>query len=500
MDCLAEPQLDLNPRGGFVRLLKCDMIDTTSNRWYDTPFADRLHILLGLAAFLVLVRLAIQEDLTWLAGVVLGLVLCILTSIRWPYGALVVVVGMSAMPVYFVELFGWKARPEHFAAAIVLAAVGIRVAFKKLQLRLNKLDYWIVGFIAVNFLSSAVASTSPSSTLRWALQNSLAVLAYFIVRAVLRDRGTLRKGLQILVVVAVAESAFGIFCYFSHYAFDTTFGVSVGQYLVDISAPYGSMYEPNLFGAYAGCCAVLCLAGFFLGKARAAFSIGFLIAAFATILSFSRAALLALIIASVWVFWKVRGTNKAGSNRKILAVILAVAAVAIVGIYAAGDTLQKRFEDLYYQGFMEGTALARVVVIQEALMEVPGHVFLGNGTASFNLSFDWNRFIPEWASDKTWISNAPIRVLHDTGLLGLSIFLGFFISVWRRLRRVWKRSGAPDDLTLGLAAGLLLYAFSFQFTDGTILAFFWVHLGFLASAAVICEEQLPPVALNRASG
>jgi hypothetical protein len=448
----------------------------------------------------LLIRLAFQEDLTWVAGVVLGLAAGILTATRWPYGALFVVISMSAMPVYFIELFGWKARPEHFAAAIVLGAVGIRALFKKLRLRLNKLDYWVLGFIAINFLSSAVASTSPSSTLRWALQNSLAVIPYFLIRIAIPDLQTLRKGFQILLAVAVAESAFGIFCYLSHYAFETTVGMSVGQYLVDVSAPYGSMYEPNLFGAYAGCCAVLCLSAFLLGQSRAFSAAGFLIATLATILSYSRAALVALLIASTWVFWKARRSKTAGNRSKILVPILAFAFIFIIGIYTAGGTLQKRFEDLYYQGFTEGTALARLLVIQEALMEIPGHTLLGNGTASFNLSFDWNRFIPEWASDKTWISNAPIRVLHDTGLIGLSLFLGFFISVWLRLRRIWKVLGSPDDLTLGLAGGLLLYAISFQFTDGTILAFFWVHLGFLASAAVIYQEHLTAVPAIHALG
>jgi hypothetical protein len=476
------------------------MTETTSNRWYETRSADRLHLLIAIVLLPLLIRLAIQEDLTWLAGVVLGLAVCVLTATRWPYGALFVVVGMSAMPVYFVELFGWKARPEHFAAAIVLVAVCARVLFKKMRWRFNQLDYWVLAFIVVNFLSSAVGSTSPSSTLRWALQNSLAVIPYFLIRAAIQDLGTLRKGFRILLAVAVMESAFGIFCYLSHFAFETTFGMSVGQYLVDVSASYGSMYEPNLFGAYAGCCAALCLAAFLLGQSRASSAAGFLVAALATLLSYSRAALIALIVASTWIFWKARRSKSADNRSKILAPILVLTFIFIIGLYAAGGTLQKRFEDLYYQGFTEGTALARLLVIQEAIMEIPGHVFLGNGTASFNLSFDWNRFIPEWASDKTWISNAPIRVLHDTGLIGLSLFLGFFFSASRRLRRIWKVLGAPDDLTLGLAGGLLLYAISFQFTDGTILAFFWVHLGFLASAVVIYQEQLTTVPVSEARG
>src|ERR1700681_1153442 len=99
------------------------MMEISSTRWWESRLAERLHALVAVAASLLLLRLAMEEDLTWLAGTVIAVAVCILTAVRWPYGALLVVLGMSAMPYYFVELFGWKARPEHFAAVIVSCAV-----------------------------------------------------------------------------------------------------------------------------------------------------------------------------------------------------------------------------------------------------------------------------------------------------------------------------------------------------------------------------------------
>lgn len=155
----------------------------------------------------LVIRMALEENLSWFVGVALGLAVCVLTAVRWPYGAVFVVVGMSSMPVYFVELFGWQARPEHFAAAIVSAAVCIWLFLSKQTLRLHKVDYWILAFIAVNFVSSAFGSTAPASTLRWAVQNSLAVLAYVLIRILIRDQETLRKAFRILLSVGIAESA-----------------------------------------------------------------------------------------------------------------------------------------------------------------------------------------------------------------------------------------------------------------------------------------------------
>jgi hypothetical protein len=45
-------------------------------------------------------------------------------------------------------------------------------------------------------------------------------------------------------------------------------------------------------------------------------------------------------------------------------------------------------------------------------------------------------------------------------------------------------------MLVGLSAGGLLYGISFQSTDGTILAFCWIHLGLLASAAVLVNSAV----------
>ena len=344
--------------------------------------------------------------------------------------------------------------------------------------------------IAVNFVSSAVGSPEPSSTLRWALQNSLAVIPYFLVRFLVRDLDILQKAFRILLAVGVAESLYGIFCTLSHYAFRTDFGMSVGQYLVDVAAPYGSMYEPNLFGAYTACCAIFFLVRLLSGQDRLASALGLAITRWGTVLSYSRAALLALVVVSIWAFWKTRHV-RAVSQKSLLGPALIFGLVCALAITAAGGVLKERFTDLYYGGGSETeTALVRLLVIQDAWQEIPAHLFLGSGTASFNLTFDWNNYIPEFASEKTWIGNTPTRILHDTGLIGLTIFAGFFISVWRRTRPLLRRAGGPDTMLLGLIAGVLLYSVSFQFTDGTILAFSWVHLGFLASAAIFGRESL----------
>jgi O-antigen ligase len=465
------------------------MTETASISWWDSKLARRAQLLAVLAAMLLVCRLAFEEGVSWLFWLFGGVGVIALSLLRWPYGALLVVIGASAMPRIAVGLFGWNARPEHFAAAIVAACFGVRLMLQKRKLPWNGLDYWIAAFIFVNYLSS-LFSSEPSATLRWALQNNLAVLSYFLVRFLVSDRKMLQNAYRILLAVGLAEVIYGLLCYVSHSLFGTTGGVELGVYLGSVAAPFGTMYEPNLFGAYCGCLAVMLLALYLVSRpSRPAYLIGFFLASIASVSSFSRAAFAAQLIAVAWVFWKTRRFRIKSPNRFFVFGVAATL-VVVIASSAVGGVLRERLGDLFYQGLTEETALSRFLVTQQALQEVPNHPLLGSGTASFNLSFDWADYIPEWSSDKTWIGNAPLRILHDTGLVGLSSMAGFFVTLWLKARRNFRAPEGPAPILFALWGGLLLYAIAFQSSDGTIQAFFWVYLGFLASAVILTAEPV----------
>jgi len=463
------------------------MPEIVTSTWWNSRLSRALHLLFAIPALLLLFRLALEEDLHWVGAVLFFFLIVGLTTIRWPFGALSVLIGMSAMPVFFVQIAGWKARPEHFAAIIVFSAACLAFLFTRRPVAFDKLDYWIFAYLAANFLSSAVGSSDPASTLRWALQNSLAILPYFLIRFLIRDFAVFQRAFPILLITGLVESLYGIGCYLSHQIFGTAAGMSIGQYFVDVAAPYGSMYEPNIFGGYTGCCAVLFLACYLFAGRRIIYAVCFFVASLAAVLSFSRAAILALLVISAWLLWKGRRAHKI-DPKKIAMLVLVLALIFALASTGVGSVMRERFTNLYYEGLTEETTISRYIIIQEALQEIPGHLLLGSGTASFNLSFDWGKYMPQWSGEKTWIGNAPLRIVHDTGLIGLATLLGFFASVAWRIRRNWKHTAALDRWSTGLLAGAMLYGICFQSTDGSILAFFWVHLGFLA-AAVICRKN-----------
>jgi O-antigen ligase len=466
------------------------MQEITLNNSWNSKVWQRFDVVATFVAVLVVCQLAWQEDIGWIRAAAVALAVLIVGLMAWPYGILALLIGASAMPVFFVEVGGWNARPEHFAASFALVAVGIWLLAGKRPLKLNRLDYCILSFIAANFLSSAVGSSSPASTLKWALQNCLAVVFYFLIRVLIQDAKVLGRAFHIFLSVAVIESVYGIFCYLSHQLFDTSFGMSIGQYQ-DVAAPFGSMYEPNLFGAYTASAAVIFFSLYLFAGHRVRDLVCFLIAAIASFLSFSRANFVALLVVGAYLFWKSHRQTEGKPLRKLLTVGLIAALILAVFLSPLGQIVRDRFMNLFYEGLTEETTVTRAIVLQQALQEIPGHLLIGRGTASFNLTFDWATYMPAWAGEKTWIGNAPLRVLHDTGLLGLASIAAFFVIAWLKVRRAVKAPSHKNSLVVAMWAGLTIYAISYQSTDGTILAFTWVQLGLLASAATLLPTSSP---------
>jgi hypothetical protein len=457
--------------------------------WWHSRLFRTVDAIAIVAAVMLVLRIGWGEDLSWVIACGVAFVSLSVTMVAWPYGLLTVLIVASAMPVFFVEIAGWNARPEHFAAFFGVLAVGTWLGTGKGRLQLNRLDFCILLFVAANFIGSAFGSSDPASTLRWALQSCLAVLFYFLIRSLIKDSNLLNRALDIWLVVAVIESVYGILAYFSHQLFGTSFGVTLGQYLNDVAAPYGTMYEANLFGAFTASASIICLSLFLFGGHRVHYFISFLITGVATFVSFSRASLIAFVLVGAYLFWKSHRRTEVKSLKKLLTVGLIAALVLILFSGPLGRIVRERFTSLLNEGLTEETALGRAIIIEEALQEIPGHLLIGRGTASFNLTFDWSKFIPSWGSEKTWIGNAPLRILHDAGLLGLTPIVAFFVIVWLKIRPALKAPSDKNRLVVALWAGMLIYAISFQSTDGTILAFTWVQVGLLAVAATLLPNQ-----------
>jgi hypothetical protein len=387
-----------------------------------------------------------------------------------------------AMPRWAVEIAGMKARPEHIICGILLLALPYWIKRRKQPLVWMTADYLLVAYLAMNFFSSIFMSIAPSQTIKWCLQQAIVVLPYLFLRVLVADLASFRRIFRIALVVGAAEAAFAILCFYSNLFFNTELGMEIGQY-GPIPGTYGSQYEANLLGSYCGATSVLFLT-IYLRQRKQIFLFGFTITFAAMAISLSRGALLATIIALGVVCF--RGMRLQLFDKKILVKIaFMMLCVGITVLPALYGLWSERFSSVDISDISaDDDTRVRVLTLGLASDGIIEHPILGNGTSSYQLQFSSGDLGGD-ENQAGWIGNTEMRVLYDTGTVGLLLFTAFLIYLLFTVRRQMKREPVAELEALTVAG--LVYCVSFQFTEGTLLAFFWIHVGFLAAGLAVFQ-------------
>jgi O-antigen ligase len=459
---------------------------------------------------LLLGWLLATEDLGRTGLLLLGIMgivgVLVIASSKFPFGALWVLVISAAMPRFAGTILGLHVRAEHLAIGLVVLMVALEASRGKIPagFHLRTFDYFLMAYVALNFITSAATSPQPHMTIRWAALNALAVSPYFLVRTLVTNQRALYKTFLIMLGVGAAESAYGIIVFLLHHVLGTTLGIEVGLY-GSTSAVYGTQYEANLFGSYAACCAIMFLALFVMtapSERRWWYAGGLAITTVGALISLARSVFLALPVAALLILaiaWK-----KGRFRMKGVVPLLAGAGVLLLAVSPVlVNTVRERFSTIELSDLSsDDTTWERLVQMGIALEDVEAHPVLGTGTASFHLFFDPNDYPEGFAGDADepgWISNSPLRILHDTGVVGLITFLLFLGSLFAAVRTAARSaSGATLIVMAALFGGGILYAITFQATEATMLAFTWIHIGLLAAAVAILQPQPAPAEASAA--
>jgi hypothetical protein len=446
--------------------------------------------------------LLLWPDASGTTALLVGAAIAVPIAVFWmsysAVGAIIALIIGSAAPRLYVEIGGLKARPEHVICGIL--CISILFLGKKRSQPIPWIwpDYLLMAYAALNLFSSLFMSIEPRQTIKWALQQVLVILAYFFLRVLVEDRAGLHKAVMALLAVGAATVTYGIICFYSNLLFGTEFGMTIGQY-GDTPAPYGLQYEANLLGSYSGALAVMMLV-IYLYDRRRRFLVGFTLAFAGMAISLSRGALGATFIglSGVAVF---SIKKKLLTRQLLVGIAKATFCALLVVLPAVVPQYAERFNTMDIgEPAADPNTLTRIVQVTSAFDEITKHPFLGGGTSSFQLAFDWQSLGEEW-EEQGWIGNTEMRVLHDTGIIGLMIFAAFLVSLYRRSRKVLRIESNPE--LVALLASALVYCVSFQATEGTMLAFSWVHLGLIGCAIsifVASEKSYGNQALQGASG
>ncbi|HEV7220447.1 MAG TPA: O-antigen ligase family protein [Terriglobales bacterium] len=425
--------------------------------------------------------------------VILGLIgVTVAVTVKWPAGAVFTLVIASAMPRLALSVFGLHLRPEHVAIGLVLVVLCVQMLRHKVEplAKVHSFDYFLIAYVALNFLTSAITSPEPRMTLRWAVLNAIVIAPFFLLRFLLTDIKKTYRAMEVLLWCGAAESVIGIVCFLSNKAFHTTFGLSTEQYGF-IPGVYGTQYEANIFGSYSGCCAIMFLAFFLLShkSRRGRYMWGMSLCLLGALISLARSVLLALPIAAALVLWVVYKSGRV-QFRSLVRLTAVLAVLVLVASPFLLNFVVERFSTIDFNELSsDSSTITRLVQTAAGLEDIRTHPLFGTGTDSFQLFFDWNDYMPGMGGDTDaggWLGNTPLRILHDTGIVGLLIFLSFLGSLALATRKAFKIADPRTrTMLLALSGGLVLYAVTFQATEATMLAFTWVHFGVLAAIVQI---------------
>ncbi len=449
----------------------------------------------------VLGWLIATEDLSrtgWaLAGIAAVIALVAIASSKFPIGSLSLLIASAAMPRFAGTILSLHVRAEHVAIGMVLLTVAFAVSRGRLNpwFELRTFDYLLMAYVALNFITSALTSPDPHMTIRWAALNALAVSPYFLVRALVRNEKVLYKAFLAMLWVGAAESVFGILAFLSHNVFATTLGVEPEQYGAT-SAVYGTQYEPNLFGSYAACCAIMFLALYVLNppsERRWWYAGGLAITTLGATISLARSVFLALPVVALIVL-RIAWNRGLFRMKAVVPLMVGVGLLLLAVSPLVVNVIRERFSTIELNDIAsDDTTWERLAQLGIAVDNIQARPLLGSGTASFHLFFDPADFPEGFAADAEepgWISNTPIRILHDTGAVGLIIFLAFVGALIFAIRAAAKKAAGKGFTVLtALFCGSVLYAITFQATEATMLAFTWIHIGLLAAAVAILQRK-----------
>jgi hypothetical protein len=372
---------------------------------------------------------------------------------------------------------GLKARPEHIIGGLLLLPLPFWLRRRREPMKWLTFDYILAAYLAMHLFSSLVMSIAPSQTVKWASQQIIVVVAYFLLRVLLVDRTSFRRAFNVMLVIGSLGACYAILCFYSTQLFGTAFGVGVDQY-GSIPGTYGAQFEANLLGSTCGACCAMMLA-MYLRERNRNYLLGYAVTFTAMAISLSRGALAGTLLAlAVAAYRSRRHIDRA----KVGALAMAMLGIAITVAPAVLGMWSERLSTVEISDISsDDTTRDRVVTLVFASEGIAEHPLLGNGTSSFQLQFTGEAF--GQADQPGWIANTETRIIYDTGLVGFGLFLAFFGYLGAGVKRLLKKTPCLELEALVMA--FVVYCVSFQFTEGTLLAFTWVHVGLIAAGVAL---------------
>ncbi len=447
---------------------------------------------------------ALRAPLTAALGAIsvgLGLATELLAYSHVGWAAAAMVAAVLATGVAFVLLLGWRVglvalliltcmidrhtfavgrfniRPEQVAAIVALVAlVANRLREGALGwLRPTLAEAALLAWFAIGLVSSLTAAPDRGTSLKVLALLVISSLALFLPRRLLEDdRDRLERVVALLLLGFAVESIYAVATYFLH-LFGPTVLLAINPAGGHLEA-FGTLWEPNVLGAVCGAGAV---AWAYLGRRYFGHPwLGVALCLAASVVSFARAAWLAVII--------VFALSLATSVRRRIdlgALGAGAAATAVLSVVVVATDKMGNYSPAatgVVSALGNGTDVTgRLNQLGPVFADLGGKLRLvvGGGTNSFAARHVLNG-VPQH------LANLELMVLNDTGLIGVLLFGLFGIAI---VLAVWRYR--KDTIVLGLGAMMLVLAMTNTATETLELMVTWLLIGLLLAAIEVAPSS-----------
>ena len=417
-----------------------------------------------------------------------------IVSIRWQRALLFAMPFLVILNGLPLTLGGFTVRIDQLAACALCIPLVAGVVAGRRTLRADGATWFLAAILAMNVVASAINSPALGYSFAQCANLATAWVIYVVVVNFAEspaEWAALLRGflLGALVSTVVASLAF----------FAATAGFAVGG--ADVSAvaaenlvrpfgAYGTMLEPNILGSFSAASLVLAVGLLTLQRGPASVLPRRLAAwtavssSVALLLSFTRSAWLGAVVGLVLVWILARRSGSVRARRVIvpLGAVLLVAAGILLMPGAASAFLRYKITNLVNPE--SPTVVLRLLTYTLALQQTALHPIIGWGTFTFAPLVAQGADFAQFAGWKSiWIPNFLLLALHDTGVIGLALWIGLLVSLFRRGWKAARDGGADAAVNGALTAALATLLLPFLATTGFSLGYPWLLAGMLGARA-----------------
>jgi O-antigen ligase len=456
-----------------------------------------------------------MTPLIGLALLLLALPLVVVAAVTGRRALLAVLPLLVTLNGVAIPVGGFAVRIDQVAALLLAGALLLGCVMGHRRPYVDPPMRWLAAFAVLNLVSSMLFSPDRGYSVTQVANIASAWLIYVVVVNYADDRATTRTLQRRYLVAGLFATALGALAFVLAKAGLDLGGANVVEYVNDAAQPvgsFGTMREPNIYGSYSAAMLVLA-AGLTLlptpepivGPRTA--RIVAMSSAVALIMSFTRGAWLGAFCGLIVLL--VLAARYFGVRIRLRTLLAPVALLAVLSValwfspFEAAEFFRYKVRNLLNPS--SSNAAVRLVAFGLAIEQFAQRPLLGWGTYSFaplmaeGLNF---RELENWQN--LWIPNFALQVVHDTGVVGLLVFLALLGSIVRRGLRAARVAAATDRARaatlVALVASYCTLFVPFLFTTGFSLGYAWLLPALIGAHARIVLDGAPAEARAVSSG